>query len=306
MLKRIFFFIIIVSFLLIIILFSGTIWMSMKATHIPPVSQVLVTQKLVDSGINDSQTLIEQGTTSHIPSPFGYTIDTTVLYAQQKDAKKFIILNHDFGEDKIASLAYYNIFHQLGFNVVIYSQRHHGQTGGNSTTYGFYEKYDLGAIVVDILKTTPDAIIGLHGVGLGAATVLAYNKIATLEIDFYIIESAFPNISAFFDLETQQYQLLNLLPWKQALNSWWKLTRGFSFDDLDFTQSITTTPRPLLLLYGSEDPRHIFAKQFKPLTSSQFIQIETIEGATKDTIMITDPEVYQNVISDFIDETLQN
>ncbi|HZW04847.1 MAG TPA: alpha/beta fold hydrolase, partial [Anaerolineaceae bacterium] len=78
-----------------------------------------------------------------IPSPFGYSLYG--LYFPCQDAKKTVILAHGITYTLYGTAKYFDMFRQRGFNVLMIDHRHHGQSGGASITYGYYEKHDLAA-----------------------------------------------------------------------------------------------------------------------------------------------------------------
>ena len=80
-----------------------------------------------------------------IPSPFGYPLK--MLIVEPRVSKRYIIISHGVTENKISSIKYVQYFLDKGFNVLLYDHRRHGESGGKTTSYGYYEKYDLQAIV---------------------------------------------------------------------------------------------------------------------------------------------------------------
>lgn len=125
-----------------------------------------------------------------IPSPFGYTIKALLVEPHQ--SKRYIIITHGVTETKINSIKYMNLFLERGFNALIYDHRRHGESGGKTTSFGFYEKFDLKT-VVDWLKTEigPELELGIHGESMGAATMLLYAGMLEDGADFYIADCPF-------------------------------------------------------------------------------------------------------------------
>ncbi len=130
-----------------------------------------------------------------IPSPFGYGIKAVLVEPHQTD--RYIIISHGVTETKINSIKYMNLFLERGFNVLIYDHRRHGESGGRTTSFGYYEKFDLKA-VVDWLKEKKgtNLLLGIHGESMGAATMLLYAGMLEDGADFYIADCPFSDFRA--------------------------------------------------------------------------------------------------------------
>jgi uncharacterized protein len=125
-----------------------------------------------------------------IPSPLGYTIKASLV--EPHASNRYIIFAHGVTETKINSIKYMNLFLERGFNALIYDHRRHGESGGKTTSFGYYEKFDLKT-VVDWLKKEigPNLKLGIHGESMGAATLLLYAGMLEDGADFYIADCPF-------------------------------------------------------------------------------------------------------------------
>ncbi|MDR7075185.1 fermentation-respiration switch protein FrsA (DUF1100 family) [Neobacillus niacini] len=136
-----------------------------------------------------------------IESPFGYPIKA--LLAEPHESNRYVIISHGVTETKINSIKYMNLFLERGFNTIIYDHRRHGESGGKTTSFGHYEKFDLKA-VIDWLKNEkgPTLTLGIHGESMGAATMLLYAGMLEDGADFYIADCPFSDLK-----EQLSYQL---------------------------------------------------------------------------------------------------
>ncbi|MFD2445942.1 alpha/beta hydrolase [Bacillus sp. CGMCC 1.16607] len=125
-----------------------------------------------------------------IESPFGYLLNAVLVEPHRSN--RYIIVCHGVTENKMNSIKYMNLFLNRGFNVLIYDHRRHGESGGNTTSFGHYEKFDLKA-VVDWLRNEigPLLQLGIHGESMGAATLLLYAGMLEDAADFYIADCPF-------------------------------------------------------------------------------------------------------------------
>lgn len=188
-----------------------------------------------------------------ISSPNGYKINAMVIRPYQ--AKRFIIFSHGVTESKISSMKYANLFLERGFNVVIYDQQRHGKTGGNITSYGFFEKFDLQAVVDWLFdQEGKNLFLGIHGESMGAATTLLYAGELNGRADFYIVDCPFSDL-----YELLLYQLKcegKYLPARTLLpigNLFLNLRGKFSIRHVSPITVVNRIKQPILFIHSEKD-----------------------------------------------------
>jgi pimeloyl-ACP methyl ester carboxylesterase len=150
-------------------------------------------------------------------------------------------------------LKYIPIFKELGYNVVLYDNRFHGESGGGNITFGHYEKHDLQQIVSWALEQLGNqGLVGTMGESLGAAITLQHAAIDD-RIHFAIADSSFSNLHELF-----KYRLrydFHLPGWLTLpLTSFWcRLFYGFSFYSIAIPEMLQNVFTPILFICGQED-----------------------------------------------------
>lgn len=190
--------------------------------------------------------------THSIPSPFGYFLGAEWIEAAEP-SHKTIIFCHGVTMSRRSSLKYARIFHGLGFHCLIYDQRRHGSSGGRFTTYGYYEKHDLQAVVCWLAERTEGShFVGIHGESMGAAVMLQY---AGMEdgADFYVADCPYAGIYAQLAYRLRvEYRLppFPLLP----LVRWIIMGRaGFDLKAVSPLSVISRIRHPVLFIHGEHD-----------------------------------------------------
>ena len=110
--------------------------------------------------------------------PNGYEIRGSVIRAEKDHSftdgkERAVILVHGVTANSYTMLAQAEVWHRLGFNVIIYDQPAHGESGGGRCTMGYEESEDLVFIAEEMRKRFPEGtIFGMGGESMGAATVM--------------------------------------------------------------------------------------------------------------------------------------
>lgn len=116
-------------------------------------------------------------TSVQIKSRYGYLLDGLVLENELTkrihNSQKVAVICHGYTAGKYASFVYAQMYMELGFSVVVYDHRNHGDSGKAFTTMGYYEMYDLQTVIDWCYERFGEHIqIVTHGESMGAATVL--------------------------------------------------------------------------------------------------------------------------------------
>jgi uncharacterized protein len=187
-----------------------------------------------------------------IQSPFGYGIKAVL--AEPHRTNNYVIICHGVTENKTNSIKYMNLFLNRGFNVLIYDHRRHGESGGKTTSYGHYEKFDLKAIV-DWLRDEVGPLLqfGIHGESMGAATMLLYAGMIEDGANFYIADCPFSNFK-----EQLAYRLKTemKLPPKVFLplgDVFLRIRDRYSINEVSPIAVIQNIKKPILFIHSKKD-----------------------------------------------------
>jgi uncharacterized protein len=188
-----------------------------------------------------------------ISSPFGYSIKAVFIHPNP--GNKYMIFCHGVTENKLNSLKYMNLFLKRGFNAVVYDHRRHGESGGSTSSYGFFEKQDLKAVVDELIKRRgEDVYFGIHGESMGAATTLLYAGSVEDRADFYIADCPYSDFG-----EQLSYRMARevKLPVGRLLlplaDLFLKLREGYTLKDISPRSVVENIRKPVLFIHSIPD-----------------------------------------------------
>ena len=187
-----------------------------------------------------------------IKSPNGYLLKAVFL--KPLETARTVIICHGVTENKINSMKYARLFERLGFNSVIYDHRRHGDSGGRTTSFGYYEKIDLQAIVHAVRERIGKrALLGIHGESMGAATTILYAGTFKDEANFHIVDCPFSDFSE---------QILHILrkntPIRSSMalriaNVFLKMRDGYTLNLVSPREVVRNITKPVLFIHSLED-----------------------------------------------------
>jgi uncharacterized protein len=156
-----------------------------------------------------------------------------------------LVYLHGLGDNRSSGISIAQHFNALGFDVLAYDSRAHGDSGGDACTYGFYEKADLSR-AVDKLGGGP---IVAFGVSLGAGIALQ----AAAEDPRIALVVAVAPIS---DLKTAATERAPFFASRANIDEAFRIAErqaAFRADDVNPAAAATRIHAPVMVIHGAND-----------------------------------------------------
>lgn len=108
----------------------------------------------------------------------GYTLRGEIIPARSDvrfadGRQRAVILSHGYTAHRTKMMAFGEVYYRLGFSLVLYDQRYHGDSDKVFCSMGYYESMDAVEIAEYARTQFPENTVwGLQGESMGAATVI--------------------------------------------------------------------------------------------------------------------------------------
>jgi pimeloyl-ACP methyl ester carboxylesterase len=200
------------------------------------------------------------------------------LFRARAARRGLVVYLHGVGSNKEDGIGVAARLGPLGWDVLAYDSRAHGESGGEECTYGFYEKRDVGH-ALDALGVTRAVVMGSS---MGAAVAL---QVAAVDARVVAVIAQSP----FSDLRTIVHERA---PW---LAQDWQVeaalhaaeeTAAFRVDDVSPVGAAASIRAPVLILHGTLDrdiaPEHA-RRIFAALPGAK--RLVMLEGAAHNDVL---------------------
>lgn len=221
------------------------------------------------------------------------------------DAANCAVIVHGM-QDSGAGMGYQaEEYHGNGWNVLVIDQRAHGESEGTKRTMGVREADDIGAWLLDLEKRLPGSRVFLHGVSMGAATVLLYggkSKSISPLVKGIIADSSYAAyapvflrlIRMIFPNRAMSFALLAGADLASLVLS------GIGFSRMAPKNALKSIPVPVILFHGQKDvlvPIGM-ARSFFAAADSLAFEVVVIPDAPHIGAYFYAPELYMKKIID--------
>ncbi|ULL14098.1 alpha/beta fold hydrolase [Paenibacillus sp. H1-7] len=176
--------------------------------------------------------------------------------SSSEPAKMNIIMAHGYRKNRLQTgadtLKLTKSLVDQGYNVLMFDFRNSGESGGELTSVGYLEKYDLlGA--VDWVKANHPEPIAVHGFSMGASTALtaAAEESAITGI---VADSPFNHLTRYLEENLPTWSNLPNFPFTPLILGILPPLTGIDPDQVDALTAVDRIyPRPVLFIHSSDD-----------------------------------------------------
>ena len=198
--------------------------------------------------------------------------------------------------------AMYDFYRSLGYNLVYLNMRAHGKSGGKYIGFGVLDRFDVQSWAKKVAELFPDTSIFLHGMSMGAASIL---QSADLELDpavcGIIADCGFSSTNEVFRNLVGGLYHLPATPFVDIFEAVNRMTAGYGFTDADSVRSMEKSRLPLAYICGDCDryvPLDMAMRIYNACVQDKVLLIA--KGAGHAASFMTENEKYRNLITEFI------
>lgn len=225
-------------------------------------------------------------------------------FSPEHPSNKWVIVAHGYGCNQTNSYYIAENYLMRGWHVLTPDLRASGESQGTFLTLGYRESEDVTAWAKQIAMRYPEAHVILHGVSMGAATMMmaAGREDLPAQVVACVEDSGYTGA---FELLAHQmkesfglppFPAMNLLDWRC------KEVAGFSLRQAEPLQAVKSSKVPIIFIHGTKDtlvPPYMARELYEAAVAPRK-EILFMEGAVHGAASQTGQEEYFKAISDFV------
>lgn len=236
--------------------------------------------------------------------------DKLQLFASEfklsNESNKWIILVHGYTSEQSSIYDIARHYSDKGYNVLTPDLRAHGLSEGKYVGMGWLDRNDLLLWVDYLLRNYRNSEIILHGVSMGAATVMmASGENLPTNVKLIVEDCGYTSVWDIFSFELKLRFNLSTFPVLNAASFITSVRAGYNYKEASSIDQIKKSVTPILFIHGNADefvPVNMAYKLYDNANINKELII--VDGAGHAESRLADEELYYGSIFSFIDKYL--
>ncbi|WP_297712150.1 alpha/beta hydrolase [Clostridium sp.] len=225
----------------------------------------------------------------------------------QTSSNKWVITVHGYTSEGINMSSYAKKYYDNGYNVLIPDLRSHGLSEGHYIGMGWDDRLDIISWINYILNEDPNAEIVLHGISMGAATVLMTSgEEIPSNVKAIIADCGYTSVWDEFAYQLDDLFSLPEFPILNVSSIVAKIRAGYFLGEASSIEQVKKSKTPILYIHGDQDdfvPYYMMEELYNATNSEK--EMLTIKGAEHAKASEVEPETYWTTVNNFINKYIK-
>ncbi|WP_280771746.1 alpha/beta hydrolase [Salipaludibacillus daqingensis] len=226
---------------------------------------------------------------------------------QENSADKTVLLAHGFRNERENMADFVQFYYDQGFDVFIPDLRGHGESEGDYIGFGWHDRLDLKQWTEQLIEEKNSSSIFLHGVSMGAATVLMTSgEELPSQVNGIIADSGYTSAEDILTYQLEHLYNLPSFPIMQVTSGLTQARAGFGFTEASAVDQVAKNNVPLFIIHGEADelvPESMSHQLYDAASGDKTLWTVPEAGHVKAYTVATTE--YQQRLTDFIEENIE-
>lgn len=225
------------------------------------------------------------------------------VWVPAENPKGTILLAHGYRSCKFVDFGLvFELYHNLGMNLLLIDQRSHGHSEGKYITFGVLESRDVQGWIRYHNQHLGQFPLVLSGLSMGASTVLYLaDRELPENVKGIIADCGFTSPRDIINKVFQDVVHLPAGPFLWAADLFARVLAGFSFYERDTRKTLAKTGLPVFLIHGTADdfvPCWMTEQAYTACTGEK--ELLLVEGAEHGVSYLIDTQNYRQRVIEFL------
>lgn len=230
------------------------------------------------------------------------------LYNISSPDHKYVILCHGYKCDMSAMYSYAKNYYQKGFSVLLIDLRAHGNSEGKYIGMGWLDRKDLKKWIDALAYKDPDSQIVLHGVSMGAATVMMTSSLdLPKNVVAIVSDCGYTSVDKIFTLELKKrFPQIPEFPSIEIASFMSKVKAGYTFGEASALECVKKSKTPILFIHGTADdfvPVEMVDELYDAADCDK--ELYKVEGAGHTSAKNVNPSLYFEKVFNFVNKYIK-
>lgn len=223
--------------------------------------------------------------------------------AADGNQEKAVIISHGYKGNGETMANFAQMFHELGFNVLLPDDRAHGESAGKYISFGWLDRLDYQEWLKRLINRLGDQVkIVLFGVSMGGATVeMMSGEDLPSQVKCIIADCGYSSIKEELAYLLKKQYHLPEYPIYPLVSTISRHRLGFYLGDVSSKEQLAKNKLPIFFIHGEKDdyvPSYMALENYQATSAPKDLWL--VENATHAESFWINPAVYRQRVVQFL------